>query len=176
MDKETLRSEIFRHLDGVVTAPIVASLIKKEIIAFIIERQKMSLSELSEEFKANEGYLNVAIRALASQDFLDYMVDNETDRITFSANGKTQFLQKYSLLYLKVISFLKHSTDIKNQINENSFIEEFTQLSDSVKDHFGIQLSDNNEEKEIQKQILKHIEGCIIGPVIVYLGMTGMFS
>ena len=23
--------------------------------------------------------------------------------------------------------------------------------------------------------LLKHIEGCIIGPVIVYLGMTGMF-
>lgn len=175
MNKETLRSEIFRHLDGVVTAPIVASLIKKEIIALVIERQKMSLSELSEELKANEGYLNVAIRALASQGFLDYEVDNETDRISFSANSKTQFLQKYSLLYLKVISFLKNSTDIKNQINENSFIEEFTRLSDSVKDHFGIQLSDDTEEKEIQKQILKHIEGCIIGPVIVYLGMTGMF-
>ncbi|UFH31127.1 class I SAM-dependent methyltransferase [Chryseobacterium sp. C-71] len=175
MDKDILRSEIFRHLDGVVTAPIVASLMKKEIINFIIDREKIILSELSDEFKTNEGYLNVAIRTLASQGFLNYGVDNEKDNIIISANNKTQFLQKYSLLYLKVIPFLKHSTNIKNQINENSFIEEFTQLSDSIKNHFGIQLSDDAEEKNIQEQILKHIEGCIIGPVIVYLGMTGMF-
>jgi len=175
MDKEILRSEIFRHLDGVVTAPIVASLLKKEIITFIIQREKAILSELSENFKANEGYLNVAIRALASQDFLNYEVDNENDVITISANEKTQFLQKYGLLYLKVISFLKLSTDIKNQINEATFVEEFKQLSSTLKDNFGIHLSDSADEKDVQIQILKHIEGSIISPVIVYLGMTGMF-
>lgn len=175
MDKETLRSEIFRHLDGVVTAPVVASLMKKEIIAFIIERENIVLGKLSEEFKANEGYLNVAIRTLASQGFLNYHVDNENEKISISTNNNTELLQKYSLLYLKVIPFLKLSVDIKNQINQNSFVEEFTQLSDSVKNNFGIQLSDDAQEKNIQGQILKHIEGCIIGPVIVYLGMTGMF-
>ena len=175
MDKETLRSEIFRHLDGVVTAPVVVSLIKKEIIAFIIERKNISLSELSDEFNTNDGYLNVAIRTLASQRFLDYKVDNEKDQLSISANKNTQLLQKYSLLYLKVIPFLKLSTDIKNQINQTSFIEEFSLLSTAVKDNFGIQLSDVADEKNIQEQILKHIEGCIIGPVIVYLGMTGMF-
>ena len=127
MDKDILRSEIFRHLDGVVTAPVVASVIKKEIINFIIDREKITLTELSAEFKTNEGYLNVAIRALASQGFLNYDVDNEKDNIIISANNKTQFLQKYSLLYLKVIPFLKLSTNIKDQINENSFIEEINE-------------------------------------------------
>ncbi|MCX8533858.1 class I SAM-dependent methyltransferase [Chryseobacterium luquanense] len=175
MDKEILRAEIFRHLDGVVTAPIVTSLVKNEIISFIIQREKIYLNELSENSKANEGYLNVAIRALGSQDFLNYEVDNENDIITVSVNDKTQFLQKYSLLYLKVVPFLKLSTNIKNQINEVSYIKEFKQLSDSVKNNFGIQFSDYDEEKDVQIQILKHIEGCIIGPIIVYLGMTGMF-
>ncbi|MDF2932465.1 MAG: class SAM-dependent methyltransferase [Chryseobacterium sp.] len=175
MDKETLRSEIFMHLDGIVTAPVVASLMKKEIIAFIIERENMVLGKLSEEFKSNEGYLNVAIRTLASQGFLNYQLDNHTDEISVSANKNTSLLQKYCLLYTKVIPFLKLSIDIKNQINQSSFIEEFTELSDSVKNHFGIKLSEDAEERNIQEQILKHIEGCIIGPVIVYLGMTGMF-
>ncbi|CAD7802502.1 hypothetical protein CHRY9390_00938 [Chryseobacterium aquaeductus] len=175
MDKDILRSEIFKHLDGVVTAPIVVSLLKKDILAFIIARENLSLSELSEEFRANEGYLNVAIRTLASQGFLEYDLDNLNDTVKISSNNKTHLLQKYSLLYLKVIPFLKLSTDIKNQINENSFIEEFTTLSDSVKKCFGTELSENADEKNIQEQILKHIEGCIIGPVIVYLGMTGMF-
>lgn len=44
-----------------------------------------------------------------------------------------------------------------------------------MKSNFDLNISDNPEEKGIQEQILKHIEGCIIGPVIVYLGMTGMF-
>lgn len=175
MDKDILRSEIFRHLDGVVTAPVVACLIKKELIAYIIEQKSILLSELSDVFKANEGYLNVAIRTLASQGFLEYSINHEKDEIEISANDNTHFLQKYSLLYLKVIPFLKHSTDIKNQIKITSFIEEFTQLSDSVKNHFDIKFSDDPIEKNIQEQILKHIEGCIIGPLIVYLGMTGMF-
>ncbi|MCU7619133.1 class I SAM-dependent methyltransferase [Chryseobacterium sp. PBS4-4] len=175
MDKELLRSEIFRHLDGVVTAPVVISFLKKEIIAFIIERKNISLTELTEEFKANEGYLNVAIRTLASQGFLNYQVENQKDEILVSTNKNTQLLQKYSPLYLKVIPFLKLSTDIKNQITQNSFIEEFTQLSDSIRNNFGIQFSEDLEEKNVQEQILKHIEGCMIGPVIVYLGMTGMF-
>jgi len=175
MDKEILRSVIFKHLDGVVTAPVLASLMKKEIIAYIIEKKEISLQELSGLFKANEGYLNVALRTLASQGFLGYNLNNQTDEITISENENTEYLQKYALLYLTVTPFLKNFGDIKNQILETSFIEEFTKLTQSVKDNFQLKLSDDLQEKNIQEQILKHIEGCIIGPIIVYLGMTGMF-
>ncbi|RMZ60481.1 class I SAM-dependent methyltransferase [Chryseobacterium nematophagum] len=175
MDKEILRSIIFKHLDGIVTTPIIASLLKKDIISFIINRKEASLSELTESFKANEGYLNVALRTLSSQGFLEYHVNNEKDEVIISSNTKTQYLQKYSPIYLKVIPFQKKSLDIRNQILENSFIEEFTQLADSLKNNFGLSLSKDEIEKSVQEQILKHIEGCIIGPIIVYLGMTGMF-
>ncbi len=84
-------------------------------------------------------------------------------------------LKKFSSLYSKIIPFLKKSTDIKNQILETSFIEEFSLLAAAMKSNFDLNISDNPEEKGIQEQILKHIEGCIIGPVIVYLGMTSMF-
>ncbi|WBV59758.1 class I SAM-dependent methyltransferase [Chryseobacterium camelliae] len=175
MDKEILRSLIFRHLDGIVTAPIVASLIKREILCYIIDKKSISLSELTKIYKANEGYLNVALRSLASQGFLEYELNNTTDNIIISENSHTQFLQKYSPLYLKVISFQKKSVDIKNQVTDALFIEEFEKLTHSIKDNFGIAFSEDPEEKKVQEQILKHIEGCVIGPLIVYLGMTGMF-
>ncbi|MBB4808217.1 SAM-dependent methyltransferase [Chryseobacterium defluvii] len=175
MNKEILRSLIFRHLDGIVTAPTVTSLVKKDIICYIIDKNEVSLSVLTETFKANDGYLNVALRTLASQGFLDYKVDNAKDEVILSANTHTQYLQKYSPLYFKVIPFQRKSTDIRNQIVEHSFIEEFTRLILSIQNNFGMTISDHPEEKKIQEQILKHIEGCIIGPVIVYLGMTGMF-
>lgn len=175
MNKDVLRSLIFMHLDGIVTAPTVVSLIKKDIICYIIDRKQVTLAELVETFKANDGYLNVALRTLASQGFLEYNVNNEKNEINVSENSSTQYLQKYSLLYSKVIPFLKKSVDIKNLITETTFIEEFTQLADSVKNNFGITISEDPEEKKVQEQILKHIEGSIIGPLIVYLGMTGMF-
>ena len=113
MNKEYSRSLIFRHLDGIVTAPTVASLIKKDIVCYILDQDEVTLSKLTEVFKANEGYLNVALRTLASQGFLDYSVDHENDKIIVSKNCFTQYLQKYSPLYLKAVSFQKEYADIK---------------------------------------------------------------
>lgn len=175
MNKEVLRSLIFRHLDGIVTAPTVASLIKKDIICYMIDKKEIKLQQLAETFKAHDGYLNVALRTLASQGFLDYTVDHEKDEIVLSVNPNTHYLQKYSPLYLKVISFQKKSVDMRNQITEASFIEEFAELTLALKNNFGITFTEDSGEKKILEQILKHIEGCIIGPIIVYLGMTGMF-
>ncbi|MEY8758816.1 class I SAM-dependent methyltransferase [Chryseobacterium tongliaoense] len=175
MNKEILRSLIFRHLDGIVTAPVVASLVKKDILCFIIDKGKITLTELTQTFKANEGYLNVALRTLASQGFLGYAINKENDEIIVSKNAKTQYLQKYSPLYFKAIAFQKKSANIKEQITDSLFIDDFTQLTQSIKDNFGITFSEEPDERKIQEQIIKHIEGCIIGPLIVYLGMTGMF-
>ncbi|WP_288790875.1 class I SAM-dependent methyltransferase [uncultured Elizabethkingia sp.] len=175
MNKEILRSSIFRHLDGIVTAPVAISLNKKGIIDHILEKETINLSDLTEQFKANEGYLNVALHTLGSQGFITYNTDNNKNTVSVTANSNTLLLKKFSFLYDKIIPFLKKSTDIRNQILETSFIEEFSLLAAAMKSNFDLEISDNPEEKAIQEQILKHIEGCIIGPVIVYLGMTGMF-
>lgn len=175
MNKEILRSSIFRHLDGIVTAPVAVSLNKKGIIDHILEKETINLSDLTEQFKANEGYLNVALHTLGSQGFITYNTDNNKNTVSVTANSNTLLLKKFSFLYDKIIPFLKKSTDIRNQILETSFIEEFSLLAAAMKSNFDLEISDNPEEKAIQEQILKHIEGCIIGPVIVYLGMTGMF-
>src|SRR3954469_3927 len=89
IDKAILRSTIFRHLDGLVIAPIAFSLKKKGVLDFILEKKKTNLAVISAGFNSNEGYLNVALRALASQGFLDYEVDNATDEISVSVNEKS---------------------------------------------------------------------------------------
>ena len=50
MNKEILRSSIFRHLDGIVTAPVAVSLNKKGIIDHILEKETINLSDLTEQF------------------------------------------------------------------------------------------------------------------------------
>ena len=89
MDKKKLRESIFRHLDGIVTAPVISALSKKNVLDFINENQTLELFEINEKFNSNEGYLNVALRVLASQGFLDYHLDNETDVVKISINSSS---------------------------------------------------------------------------------------
>lgn len=173
MDKKSLRSNIFRHLDGIVTTPVIVALQKKNILDLIIEKQKINLKQISETIPNNEGYLNVALRTLASQGFLDYTVDNSTDEIIVSANIKTSEGLKLLPLYEKVIPFLHDSILDDFQRFDSSIFESHIHLFEDFKNRFG--MNDSETNSLVEEQVLKHVEGCIVGPIIVQLGMRGMF-
>ena len=88
MGSKNLREQIFRHLDGVVTVPIALSLHQKGILDEISNHDQLDLDLINEKFKANKGYLNVALRVLASQGFINYEVNNSTQKIIISKNQK----------------------------------------------------------------------------------------
>ena len=69
-NKSDLRSTIFRHLDGLATAPVAVALNKKGILNYLLGKETATLEELASEFKANKGYLHVGLRVLCSQGFL----------------------------------------------------------------------------------------------------------
>ena len=73
--KSLLRAELFKHLDGIVVAPIAYCLFDNEVTDFIIEQKKTSLQEITKMFNANDSYLNVALRTLASQGWLGYKLN-----------------------------------------------------------------------------------------------------
>ncbi|TXF76368.1 class I SAM-dependent methyltransferase [Chryseobacterium sp.] len=175
MDKKELRSSIFRHLDGIVTAPVVAALQKKEIIDQILRSGKITLKEFSEKMESNEGYLNVALRVLASQGFVDYHLNNNDESVTVSANANTGFLLSFAKMYEEVIPFQKESMTFNFQQLEPESFNNLVQLFDEFMNHFGLEISEDENEQKVQQQILKHIEGCLVGPIIVQLGMNGMF-
>lgn len=175
MDKKELRSSIFRHLDGIVTAPVAAALQKEDIVTHLYQSEKISLSELMEKFPSNSGYINVALRTLASQGFIDHTIDNTTDTVIFSSNPRTEFFLKYTPLYDEVIPYLKESVNPLFQKLGPDSLENFLPLFDDFKNNFGLQTPSGQIEKEVFEQILKHIEGCLVSPVIVQLGMRGMF-
>lgn len=175
MDKKELRSSIFRHLDGIVTAPVITSLQKKGIIGLIFSSGEISLQEISENKESNEGYLNVALRMLASQGFIGYQLNSLTGEVMLSANENTPFLLKYAPLYDKVNLYLKESTTPVFQKLEPGSFENFRYLFDDFKKQFGCETPENETERKVFLQILKHLEGCLVSPVIVQLGMLGMF-
>lgn len=174
-EKKECRQRIFQHLDGIVTAPVAFTLYKKEICSYLIEKKEVQLAELVTKFQANEGYLNVALRTLASQGFLNYQVDNNTNNITINTNEKSSYAFSLFPLYEDVVTLLKETQIFTSVRIATNAITKLEAIFIKYKEHFNITFSTNSEEKAIQEQILRHIEGYLVAPIIVSLGMTGMF-
>lgn len=174
-EQSDLRSRLFRHLDGIVIAPSAFVLHEKGVTQYLIENESATISELTEKFKANEGYLNVALRTLCSQGWLNQLVDNDNNVVSFQLNVSSKVAFEHFHLYEDVVELMRMSEKYHSRIFE---MEPFLKLESTYKkykNNFGLELSEDVETRLIQDQILTHIEGIIVGPTLVHLGMTGMF-
>ena len=172
--KKQLRADLFCHLDGIVTAPTAFALHQKGVLDFLLKVKKTSLQELVQNFNANEGYLNVALHTLASQGWLEHNIIDE-DNIEISLNEKSETAFQLIPLYEDVVKL----TQLSGKYHHRKFeLEPFLFLErifEKFKNNYGIQFSENEITRHLQNQILKHIEGIIVGPTVVALGMNGMF-
>ena len=75
--KQLFLSNLFQHLDGIVLIPTLIQLQKKQILEYVHNQKKCTLSELSNKYNANSGYLNVALRLLCSQGILHQEIHGE---------------------------------------------------------------------------------------------------
>ncbi len=174
-EKKEYRSELFRHLDGIAVAPVAYSLKEKGVLEFLLKEGSCLLSEITSRFNANEGYLNVALRMLASQGWLEYTVDNVLQTVTLSKNEKSETAFNSAGLYKDVVHFMK----VSEEFHPRRFdIEQFTILNrifNKYKNDAYAPSSDKADVRNIETQIAKHVEGVLIGPITVFLGMDGMF-
>lgn len=175
IEKTDLRQQIFLHLDGLAVAPTVYYLKQKGILDFLLKEQEVDLEVISKQFNANEGYLNVGLRVLASQGFLNYSVDNQNDSIQVSSNSKSKYAFSIFHLYEDVVKMLEETDFFTSVQIENIHINRISTLFEKYRNNFGIAFSENKNELAIQQQVLKHIEGYLVAPIVVSLGMTGMF-
>jgi len=171
--KAQLRENIFRHLDGIATAPSAYCLHKKGIADFILREKEVLLSEITKKFSANEGYLNVALRIVCSQGWLTQEIV-EGD-IRFSVNDHSEKAFELFLLYDDVVNLLKFSEKFHRRKFEAEPFQLLEQIINKYYDNYGLVFSEDPIDFALQEQVLKHIEGILIGPTIVHLGMSGMF-
>jgi hypothetical protein len=172
-EKSKLRSTIFRHLDGIATATTAFALHKKGVLAHLLSVKKTSLTALTKEFNANEGYLNIALRILTSQGWLDQDLNTKDNSIEFSTNNNSQKAFNLVPLYEDAVNLLKYSDRFASDkmISADAFIV-LERIFRKFESAYDIDISD---ETSINYQVLKHIEGVIAGPIIVLLGVNGLF-
>lgn len=170
-----LRSKLFRHLDGIVIAPTAYSLKKYGVLEYLLLHKKVNLATLAAEFNANEGYLNVALRGLCSQGWLKQQVDNQKNTITFEITDASEIAFSHFFLYEEAVALLHLSVNYHPKKFMTGPFVKLESMYKKLKKNFGIELSENKLVRTIQEQILTHIEGIIVGPTIVHLGISGMF-
>ena len=173
--KTELRGELFRHLDGIVVAPVAYSLHQHGVLSHLLEEKRLPLRLLTEQFKANEGYLNVALRLLCSQGWLDRELDNGTDEIYYRINGNSSIAFSHCHLYEDVVALMHFSGQFHKRKFERAPFLKLEKIFEKYRSDYGLSLSEEPAVCRIQQQILKHIEGIIVGPTTVALGMGGMF-
>lgn len=170
MEKKDLRSILFRHLDGIVTLPVLVELHRARVLHFLNDAGETTLDLLSSKFAANKGYLNVALRVLASQGFLIYKAHPEV--FIAKTTKLEEVLDHIDVLY-DVMNLLQFSQSFHNRIFEKEPFLKLVPLLDKYEKEtfFSVETSHN----EWIGQLNSYIEGCLVGPTIVKLGMSGMF-
>lgn len=174
-EKKQHRSELFRHLDGIVTAPTAYSLYKNGVSQELLSLENTTLKDLSEKLNCNEGYLNVALRMLASQGWLAYDLNKETGQINLTTTAISSYAFQQFALYKDVVEFVQQS----EEFHPRSFdLDTFAALNRIFKKFVKGEYAgagNTEAEQQIDAQIQSHIEGLLVGPITVMLGMDGMF-
>lgn len=169
------RNNLFRHLDGIVTAPSAYELHCKKVTHYLLEKKNVTLAELTKKFKANEGYLNVALHTLCSQGWLTQHIDNKENKVSYTINDKSAIVFPLFKAYRDVVELLRLSTDYHyRRIDVPPFLT-LESIVAKFKNNYDFPAPQNALEKELQEQLLKHVEGIILGPTLVNLAMNGMF-
>ncbi|MFK7781856.1 class I SAM-dependent methyltransferase [Psychroserpens sp.] len=171
-DKQKLRGHIFRHLDGIATATSAFTLHKKGVLAYILKEEKVSLDALTTKFEANEGYLNVALRILSSQGWLVQHLNNESNSVSYETNHVSESAFKLVKHYEEAVKLLNYTVKLSSEPIGIDAFNILEKVFKSFESKYGMDVSN---ETSVEYQILKHIEGVIIAPIIVRMGMNGLF-
>ena len=177
--KRQLRAKIFRYLDGIACVPTAFALHEYKIFDALSDMKNHSLNQLTEAFKANKGYLNVALRIICSQGWATQQYHDGDEDILFCLTSKGKIAASYFHLLKDVVAFIPDAIKMEDYIIQGFPTDAFIKLKslfEQSANKYNIQALEDPKEKEIQQQILQHLEGAIAGPLIVSLGISGLFN
>lgn len=153
-EKTALRNDLFRHLDGIAIVSTAYTLLEAGVLDFILKQKEVQLDQIVDQFKANKGYLNVALRLLASQGWLEYTLDNQMKKVSYMINSKSEEAFSLVKLYKDTNHLLKFSAQFHRRKFEIEPFRVLRGIPDKYRDNYGL---GKVEPVSDAYQILKHI-------------------
>ena len=165
-EKQVFRAILFKHQDGLAIGNIIATLKEKGVLDFLEENKKTSIHDIGSVFpKLNLGYLNVALRSLASQgmfeyDVLDDQVLLECTPKFFALQDYVKWYQLFSQAYQKQLIILK--SKYNGQLTIPDQILDLSQKLSEIR-------QENTNDHYYHNEVIIHLEGILLLPLLVYL-------
>ncbi|WP_298424300.1 class I SAM-dependent methyltransferase [uncultured Kordia sp.] len=165
--KRAFRSLLFKHQDGIAITSIIATLEHHGVFNFLTNNTITSVASILKEFpQFHAGYVNVALRSLASQGILIYKVTPE--EIQIHTNAKFTAFTAHVSHYLHFNSlFASYYEMLKKPFAfPIATIEKLTAFAS----YLSSEKKNLHNDIYFQEEIAMHLEGVLLAPLLVYLG------
>ena len=110
--KKQLRGILFQHLDGITLCSTIATLFNNGITQFILENKTFTIQDILSKYECNAGYMNVALRLLASQGWLKRNIIQDGEDIEFHLTEKGVKGMAHAHYYDRFYTFIPFLIDI----------------------------------------------------------------
>ena len=177
MDKERkkqLRGILFQHLDGITLCSTIATFFNKGITEFILENKTFSIQEILSKYECNAGYMNVSLRLLASQGWLKREIIQDGEDVEFQLTDKGNIGLSHAPYYDTFNKFIPFLINIDKYLfdpNAKDIQDEFQNLQICLDTLNSNVPAPGSTEWDVSK----HLEGLLVGPILVAFGMSDFF-
>jgi hypothetical protein len=179
-EKAQIRAVVFGHLTGLVLAPTVKALWDRRVFdLFDAGSEWVELDRVLDKTRANRGYLRAALRLLASCGWLKQRLENaQPPRFSLTNEGRIA-LTLAPLLYGEVLSFVSKAIFLEDFLfgeSDRPVLPSLQELVRRSKEHWGLQPQPDPIAERVHTQIRRHLDGMLVGPVMVALARGGILA
>lgn len=161
-----LRGKLFEHLDGLALCGVLPPVLDRGVVQEVVEAGG-DVDDLADGYSANAGYLNVALRMLASQGILK--ASRADDRVFYRANPEAAWEAWIDLsgAYATGRAWLMHAEGIWNRTDEPLDGASREALEAALEAHALL-----DQDHPVAGKVRVHLEGAIAAPWLVLLGFA----
>ena len=174
-----LRSILFRHLDGFPVVATMIALKQNQVLDLFSGKATIYLDQIVKSTNGNDGYLQVAMRLMCSQGWFVQAVNPHNDTVKYTTTNRTAKALQMSSVYEGIAPYLPVAAAMDDYLFGDLAVgpdQELRHVLSRKQDSWGLVLTGDPDIDIIRKQILLHLEGLLVGPVLVSLGMRGLLN
>ncbi|HEU0184677.1 MAG TPA: class I SAM-dependent methyltransferase [Blastocatellia bacterium] len=175
VEKAAVRTTIFRHLAGIVLAPVVKALADRGVFAMLADAPAgIGFDEIVNQTHGNRGYLRVALRLLVS---CGWLAETGDSKYALTAEGKIAVW--LAPIFGEPVSFIPKAIFLDDFLfgkSDRAVLPSLQDLARRAGERWGVYTEGNTTAAEVHRQTARYLDGILIGPSMVALAREGVFD
>jgi hypothetical protein len=180
-EKAEVRADIFGHLAGLVLAPTVKALGDRGVFDLFEDSVNcVKLDQVVDRTRGNRGYLRVALRLLSCCGWLKQHTQKDSHSLSYSLTPEGRIaLPPAHRTYGEVTPFVPKAIFLEDLLfgkSDEPVLPSLQSLVLRAKGRWGLAPQADLVVAKVHKQILRHLDGMLIGPAMVALARGGILA